>query len=199
MEAASQHPRRLLIVGFTPEEASNLLTKLPRERATVAETYADAFRELASEAYSLVVMNQGTTDGVLHPRVLRLQPATGDELFHTLFGQVSLETNMRQETNMPTNHASSGPSEHVSRHERQKQPAKGHTPDNQRDEVEQENPHLQKLLLQLWEKAKDDVTHRVEVIQKATASLLEGSLDDSVRKEAIEDAHKLAVVAGRVD
>ena len=124
MEAASQHPCCLLIVGFTPEEASNLLTKLPRERATVAETCADAFRELASEAYSLVVMNQGTTDGVVHPRVLRLQPASGDELFHTLFGQFFLETNIRQETkirqetNMPTNHASSGPSEHVPRQER---------------------------------------------------------------------------------
>lgn len=55
---------------------------------------------------------------------------------------------------------------------------------------------MQARLDLIWEQSKAAISARVDAIENAAMSLLEGSLDDQVRRHARDEAHKLAGVAG---
>jgi diguanylate cyclase (GGDEF)-like protein len=51
-------------------------------------------------------------------------------------------------------------------------------------------------MAELWERFKDTMTNRVIVLERAAMALLEGTLDDELRREAEREAHKLAGSVG---
>ena len=55
---------------------------------------------------------------------------------------------------------------------------------------------MQARLDAIWEQSRPAIGARVEAIENAALALLEGTLDDEVRKHAKGEAHKLAGVAG---
>ena len=55
---------------------------------------------------------------------------------------------------------------------------------------------MQTRLDAIWEQSKAAIGARVDAIENAAMALLEGALDDEVRRHAKDEAHKLAGVAG---
>lgn len=51
---------------------------------------------------------------------------------------------------------------------------------------------LQAAVGGLWEKFKDKIVHRLKALDKASAALIAGELSEELKKEAIQEAHKLA-------
>jgi DNA-binding response OmpR family regulator/HPt (histidine-containing phosphotransfer) domain-containing protein len=58
------------------------------------------------------------------------------------------------------------------------------------------NDAMQARLDAIWEQSRPAIGARVDAIENAAMALLEGSLDDTTRKHARDEAHKLAGVAG---
>ncbi len=55
---------------------------------------------------------------------------------------------------------------------------------------------LQGALSQIWEKFKDKIFARVDILEQAATDLLEGTLSDDRRRQAEREAHKLAGSVG---
>ena len=48
----------------------------------------------------------------------------------------------------------------------------------------------------LWTRSKDTILRRVEVVEQAISALLEGDLQDELRRKAEQETHKLAGSVG---
>ena len=55
---------------------------------------------------------------------------------------------------------------------------------------------MQQRLDAIWAKSRPDITARVEAIENTALALLDGTLDDDLRRLAHREAHKLAGTCG---
>lgn len=64
------------------------------------------------------------------------------------------------------------------------------------DEAEARRDRTSKVIAAVWERHKSTIFEEVDVLEDAVASLLEGNLDENLRRKAQAEAHKLAGSVG---
>ncbi len=60
------------------------------------------------------------------------------------------------------------------------------------EKVDDKSQQVRAALAQIWERSKGTILNRVDVLEQATLTLLEGALDDALRQQAEHEAHKLS-------